>query len=121
MPGCRPTKSTNLEVLNETIDLYRSFDAATEFDATTEAEFLYSCVLQAIEAIFPKEIKYLENYDQMKIAIIKKFDMPDHLIDLLINFLQQNNGKLSKRARHKKFKTFLIKNAGIRDTFYRNI
>ena len=30
--------------------------------------------------------------------------MPDQLIDLLIKFLQQNNGKISKRARQKEFK-----------------
>ena len=29
--------------------------------------------------------------------------MPDNLVDLLINFLYQNQGKLSKRAREKEF------------------
>jgi Fic family protein len=94
----RPTKNGNLEVLNETIDLYRYFDA------TKEAEFLYDCVLQTIEDILPKEMDYLEKYDRMKTAIIERFDMPDQLIDLLIKFLQQNNGKISKRARQKEFK-----------------
>ena len=46
-------------------------------------------------------IDYLEKYDRMKIAITEKFDMPEHLVDLLITFLQQNNGKLSNRARQK--------------------
>lgn len=94
----RPTKDGNVEVLNDTIDLYRYFDA------TRETEFLYDCVLQTIEDILPKEIEYLEKYDRMKSAIIERFDMPDHLIDLLINFLQQNHGKLSNRARQKEFK-----------------
>ncbi len=92
------TKNKNVHVINETIDLYRYFDA------TREAEFLYDCVLETIEDILPKEISYLEKYDRMKTIITEKFDMPDYLIDLLINFLQQNNGKLSKRARQKEFK-----------------
>ena len=29
--------------------------------------------------------------------------MPDRLVDLLIRFLTQNNGRLSKRAREKEF------------------
>ena len=29
--------------------------------------------------------------------------MPDNLVDLLIRFLSQNNGKLSNRARKKEF------------------
>ena len=31
-------------------------------------------------------------------------NMPDQLVDLLIRFLNQNNGKLSRRAREKEFK-----------------
>lgn len=95
-----PTKNGNVHVLNETIDLYRYFDA------TLEAEFLYECVLQTIQDILPKEIEYLQKYDRMKTAITEKFDMPDHLTDLLITFLQQNNGKFSKRARKKEFSAF---------------
>ena len=30
--------------------------------------------------------------------------MPDRLVNLLIRFLQQNNGQLSKRAREREFK-----------------
>lgn len=95
----RPTKHGNVEVVNETIDLYRYFDA------TREAEFLYDCVFQTIQETLPKEIEYLEKYDKMKIVITERFDMPDYLIDLLIKFLQQNNGKFSKRARQKEFKS----------------
>lgn len=94
----KPSKSGNIEVLNDTIDLYRYFDG------TRAAEFLYECVLQTIEDILPKEIEYLKRYDQIKTAITERFDMPTHLIDLLINFLEQNNGKLSNRTRNKEFK-----------------
>lgn len=93
----RATKSGNVEVLNETIDLYRYFDA------TPLAEFLYNCVRHTVEKTLPEEITYLEHYDQLKTAINEQFDMPDHRVDLLIRFLQQNKGILSQRAKEKEF------------------
>lgn len=92
------TSDGNVEVLNDTIDLYRYFDA------TAQAEFLYDCVWETIDKILPEEIIYLEKYDKLKSAISYKFDMPDYLMDLLIRFLHQNKGVLSKRAREKEFK-----------------
>ncbi|MGV8949053.1 MAG: Fic family protein [Candidatus Paracaedibacter sp.] len=94
----QPTPQGNVEVTNETIDLYRYFDA------TSQAEFLYDCVRQTIEKTLPEEIDYLEQYDRLKVAITERFDMPDHIMDLLIRFLHQNQGVLSKRAREKEFK-----------------
>jgi Fic family protein len=94
----RPTANGNVEVLNETIDLYRYFDA------TQQAEFLYDCVYKTIAEILPEEVLYLERYDKMKTAINERFDMPDYLVDLLIRFLEQNGGKLSNRAKEKEFK-----------------
>lgn len=95
----RPTQEGNIEVLNETIDLYRYFDA------TLMAEFLYDCVRETVEKVLPEEITYLERYDQLKEVINALFDMPDYLADLLIRFLEQNKGKLSKRAREKEFRS----------------
>jgi len=94
----RPTDGGNVEVRNETIDLYRYFDA------TRQAEFLYDCVAETIEHSLPEEIRFLERYDRMKAAIDARFDMPDHTADLLIRFLGQNHGVLSKRARQKEFR-----------------
>ncbi len=74
------------------------------FDATKQAEFLYDCVYQTIIEILPEEVSYLEKYDKMKGAINERFDMPDHIADLLIRFLEQNNGNLSKRAKENEFK-----------------
>ena len=94
----RPTDRGNIEVLNETIDLYRYFDA------TKHAEFLYGCMDQAVKKSFPEEIDYLERYDRMKVAVKELFDMPDNMVHLLIRFLEQNDGVLSKRVRGKEFK-----------------
>lgn len=93
----KETKNHNVEVLNETIDFYRYFDA------TKQAEFLYECVEETIEKIIPEEINYLQKYDEFKSYLENDFDMPDSLISLLIRFLDQNNGVLSKRAREKEF------------------
>ena len=94
----RSSADSNVEVLNETIDMYRFFDA------TAQAEFLCDCVEETIMEILPEEIKYLQRYDQLKSFINSYLEMPDSLAELLINFLNQNQGKLSKRARQREFK-----------------
>jgi len=93
----KETKDHNVEVLNETADYYRYFDA------TKQAEFLYECVQDTIERIIPEEIKYLTNYDQFKRYLESEFDMPDKTVALMVRFLEQNNGNLSKRAREREF------------------
>lgn len=93
----RATDKGNVEVLNETIDLYRYFDA------TSQAEFLYECVHETITKALPDEVKYLQQYDEMKAFVNNYIDMPDRIADLLIRFLRHNDGKLSNRARSKEF------------------
>jgi len=53
----------------------------------------------------PAEVDYLQRYDLMKSFVNQYIDMPDHTADLLIHFLNQNEGKLSKRAQNKEFNT----------------
>lgn len=89
------TPSHDVRVLNHTKDFYRFFDA------TRQAEFLYDCVEDTVENIIPNEIKYLSNYDTFKRYIEENFDMPDKLIALLVRFLEQNNGRISNRAKEK--------------------
>ena len=91
------TEDHNVRVLNDTLDYYRFFDA------TKQAEFLYDCVQDTIENIIPNEISYLTNYDKFKRYLDDEFEMPDKLVALLVRFLDQNEGKLSKRARGKEF------------------
>lgn len=93
----KPTELGNIAVLNETADLYRYFDA------TEQAEFLYQCILETIDRSLPDEIDYLKKYDEMKRFVTNTIDMPDRVFELLIRFLNQGNGKLSKRARQKEF------------------
>jgi hypothetical protein len=93
----RTTESNNVAVLNETIDYYRYFDA------TKQSEFLFDCVNDTIVNVIPNEINYLQKYDAMKKYLDDIFQMPDKTVALLIRFLEQNNGILSKRALEKEF------------------
>jgi len=93
----KETKDHNIEVLNETVDFYKYFDA------TLQAEFLYECVKDTIQNIIPNEVLYLTGYDEFKKFLEDDFEMPDKVVALLVRFLEQNNGKLSKRAKENEF------------------
>jgi hypothetical protein len=93
----RPTADRNVEVLNETADLYRYFDC------TEEAEFLYECVRHTVEHDLPREIDYLRRHDEAIRRIMDTVEMPDHLAGNLVMFIRQNKGKLSKKRREREF------------------
>jgi Fic family protein len=111
----RPTEKGNVEVLNETIDLFRYFDA------TKQAEFLYQCIQETIEETLPEEVSYLKKYDEMKLFINQFLDMPNRLVDLLIQFLHQEQGILSKRARRKEFNALTEHEISILEEKYADI
>jgi hypothetical protein len=94
----RPTPQHNIEVLNDTEDLYRYFDA------TEAAEFLYSCVERTVEYDLPREIDYLRHHDQALRRIMSTVEMPDGLAENLLMFIRQNKGTLPKRRRTGEFK-----------------
>jgi hypothetical protein len=54
-------------------------------------------------SLFCEEVLYLRKYDQLSEFIKNYIDMPDRLVDLLIRFLAQNDGHLSKRRRTEEF------------------
>lgn len=91
------TKDHNVAVSNETIDLYRYFDA------TKQAEFLYDCVADTLERVIPEEVSYLQHFDTFKKYLDDQYEMPDKLVALLVRFLEQGSGKLSKRSAEKEF------------------
>ena len=93
----RPTAERNVEVLNDTADLYRYFDC------TAEAEFLYACVARTVEHDLPNEIDYLRRLDEAQRRIMETVEMPDRLAQDMIMFIRQNDGKLPKRRREREF------------------
>jgi hypothetical protein len=94
----RPTPDRNVEVLNDTADLYRYFDC------TQAAEFLYSCVQRTVDLDLPREIDYLRRHDAALRRIMDTVEMPDRLAENLLLFIRQNGGTLSKRRRQNEFK-----------------
>ncbi len=109
------TSKHNVKVLNDTKDLYRYFDC------TQQAEFLYECVVDTIETIIPAEIDYLQKYDEFKTEVENEIGLPDNQINLLVKFMQQNNGKISKRRLKKEFENFDEKEVLILEEIFRNV
>jgi hypothetical protein len=93
----RSTPTGNIEVLNETADFYRYFDA------TRHAEFLYECVEQTVERDLVEEVRFLRAYDVFVSRVEAIVDMPQAKVELLWRFLHQHRGKLSARARTEEF------------------
>ncbi len=54
-------------------------------------------------------LQQLSSYDGMKVYLENTYEMPDKTVAMLIRFLEQNNGQLSKRARTKEFKALIDK------------
>ena len=80
------------------------WSSSPAFAATIQAEFLFECVESTINNIIPQEVSYLQKYDSMKSWLDDSFEMPDKMVAMLIRFLEQNSGTLSKRAQDKEFK-----------------
>ncbi len=89
----RPLPNGNVEVQNDTADLYRFFDC------TAEAEFLYECVQRTIEDDLPREIEYLKRHDEALRGIMNTLEMPDSMAQQIIVFIRQNDGRFPRRRR----------------------
>jgi len=108
----RPTPAGNVEVLNETADFYRYFDA------TKHAEFLYECVDQTVQHDLVDEVRFLRAYDAFVSRAGTLVDMPQARGELLWRFLHQNQGKLSMRARTGEFAPLTDAEVGQIEQFY---
>ena len=93
----RPTPERNVEVLNDTADLYRYFDC------TEAAEFLYACVAHAIDKDLPREIDFLRRNDEAMRRIMNMVEMPDRMAENLVRFIRLNEGKLGRKRREGEF------------------
>lgn len=111
----RPTKDNNVEVTNETIDLYRYFDA------TRQAEFLFESVEETVNKTLPEEVQYLSRYDRLNSFIQNYIEMPDRMVDLLIHFLDQNGGKLSNKRYKKDFSALTDEEVSVLEEKYDEI
>ncbi len=89
----RWTPQSEIVVENDTLDLYRFFDA------TVQAEYLYDRVAETIRVDLKEELEFLEVYDAAYQAVVAIVDMPNRRAALLVKMLLQNGGRLSKNKR----------------------
>lgn len=111
----KPSENNNVEVLNDTIDYYRYFDA------TAQAEFLFYCVNDTLVNVIPNEVEYLKKFDAFKRFMDYRYEMPDNMISLLVGFLEQGNGTLSVRSRKKEFSALTQKEVEEIETRFKEI
>jgi Fic family protein len=111
----KPSENNNVEVLNDTIDYYRYFDA------TAQAEFLFYCVNDTLVNVIPNEVEYLKKFDAFKRFMDYRYEMPDNMISLLVGFLEQGNGTLSVRTRKKEFSALTQKEVEEIETRFKEI
>jgi hypothetical protein len=93
----RPTPERNVEVQNDTADLYRYFDC------TEAAGFLYACVEQAVDKDLPREIDFLRRNDEAMRRVMNTVEMPDRMAENLVRFIRLNEGKLGRKRREGEF------------------
>lgn len=92
----RMNEDFSLDVLNDTADLYRYFDA------TRMCEYLYHCVRKTIDSELREELETLSAFAQARVVLDAAFDLPEKKKNLLLKLCWQGRGALSvnKRATH---------------------
>jgi hypothetical protein len=93
----KPTEKGNVEVTNDTADLYRYYDA------TEQARFLSRRVEDALSRDIPNELLEMKRRDKALGELRSIVEMPDAQIDRFIGYVLQNQGSLSKSKRKKDF------------------
>ncbi len=93
----RALPSGNVDVTNDTADLY------SYYDCTSEAEFLYECVARTVEHDLPHEIDYLRRHDAAMKKISNAIEMPDRMAEDVIMFIRRNGGSFPKKRRRGQF------------------
>jgi Fic family protein len=82
-----------MTVQNQTDHLYKFWDA------TNFSEYLYRCVDETIKRDLQEEIGFLQVFDTAVRETMDIVDMPDRRASLLVRFIVQNKGTLSKGKR----------------------
>ena len=63
-----------------------------------------ACIAQTVDKDLPAELAFLEHRDAFHRRATQVVDMGERTIDLLLRFLEQGHGRLSKRAVTNEFK-----------------
>ncbi|MBC7934228.1 MAG: Fic family protein [Rhizobacter sp.] len=68
-------------------------------DLTEQCLYLTATIHATLQEDMPQELLFIQRYDEVKRSLQRIVDMPDKDINLMIMFLHQNNGILSKGKR----------------------
>ncbi len=90
----------SIEVLNETVNLYRYFDA------TRMAEYLYGCIEATIEDELKAELDTVSAFAKARKALDATFDLPEKQKNLFLKLCWQGKGRISKTKRKAHFSMF---------------
>lgn len=91
--GTKGSLGRTMEVRNETVDLYRYFDA------TPFAEHLYDRLAESIRHDLREELDFVAVFDRALEGVRDVVNMPDRRASLLVRLCLQNGGRLAVRKR----------------------
>jgi len=86
---------------NEFILDFRSApEVYAHWNGEAAAEFVTRCAEQALEQSLVDETAFLQAYDRAYERIDREFDLPNRTINLLIQWIRQNNFRMPERRRN---------------------
>ena len=85
------------ELLVENPDVIQDFYRFP--DMTKQAEYLFDVVEKTITDEMVSEFGIIQSFDRFRSGARNIVDMPDRLLEQMMGFIHQNNGKLSKAKR----------------------
>jgi len=86
---------------NEFIFDFRSTPLVyAHWNGEAAADFVTRCAEQALEQSLVDETAFLQAYDRAYEQIDREFDLPNRTINLLIQWIRQNNGRMPERRRN---------------------
>lgn len=91
--GTKGSLGRRMVVRNETVDLYRYFDA------TPFAEYLYDRLAESIRHDLREELGFVAVFDRALGGVRDIVNMPDRRASLLVRLCLQNGGRLAARKR----------------------
>lgn len=95
-----PNDDASIDVLNETINLYRYFDA------TRMAEYLYECIDTTIDRELKAELDTVSAFGKARKAIDARYDLPEKKKNLFLKLCWDGKGHVSKNKRKSQFEMF---------------
>ena len=68
-------------------------------DLTDQCVYLVHTIHDTVQEDMPKELSFVQRFDEAKQAVQQIVDMPDKLITMMLTFLHQNKGIFPKKRR----------------------